>query len=89
MECNLEAYKKAYGTLSYAECADGKYEPEYEKVAIYIDREGKPTHAARQLSSGRWTSKLGQHVDIDHETLEALEGPTYGTVAVFMKRRIT
>ena len=29
-----------------------------------IDTNGKPTHAARQLSSGLWTSKLGKLQDI-------------------------
>lgn len=89
MEYSLEAYKKAYETLSYVECSESNYEPGYEKVTIYINRYGKPTHAARQLSSGRWTSKLGQNVDIDHETPEVLEGPAYGTAAVFMRRRVT
>ena len=28
------------------------------------------THAARQLPSGKWTSKLGDADDIEHNTLE-------------------
>ena len=57
-----------------------------KKIAIYVNPDGKPTHAARQLSSGQWTSKLGQLEGIEHNILEGLTGSEYGTVAVMMKR---
>jgi hypothetical protein len=41
------------------------------KVAIYGDAAGY-THAARQLPSGRWTSKIGKLQDIEHDSLDAL-----------------
>jgi hypothetical protein len=56
-----------------------------EKVALFADPAGIPTHAARQLASGQWTSKLGQAEDIEHE-LRALEGEIYGVVALILKR---
>lgn len=34
----------------------------------------------------RWTSKLGNLEDIEHNSLEGLYGHTYGSVAVIMKR---
>jgi hypothetical protein len=37
------------------------------------------------LVSGRWTSKLGNAEDIEHE-LRALEGEIYGAVALILKR---
>ncbi|MCI0637958.1 MAG: hypothetical protein L0Y72_23715 [Gemmataceae bacterium] len=40
-----------------------------------------PTHAARQLPTGRWSSKLGPSEDIEHD-LHALEGEIYGTIAL-------
>ncbi|HZL34052.1 MAG TPA: hypothetical protein VFC78_02005 [Tepidisphaeraceae bacterium] len=47
-------------------------EPGIEKVAIYVI--GKNwTHAARTLENGKWTSKLGDYEDIEHETLEGFE----------------
>ena len=55
-----------------------------KKIAIYQSG-GLPTHAARQLPDGQWTSKLGRNIDISH-TLPGLEGPEYGQVAVFMRR---
>jgi hypothetical protein len=56
-----------------------------EKIAIFADATGSPTHAARQLTSGRWTSKLGEAEDIEHE-LRAIEGDIYGTVVAILKR---
>jgi len=61
-------------------------EADVEKIAIYTDR-AKPTHAARQLADGSRTSKLGQAGDISHQTLDALEGGLYGSVAQIMSRQ--
>ncbi len=82
----LDAYIKVYEILGYTVCHDAKYENNFEKVAIYVDSNGKPTHAARQLSSGKWTSKLGELEDIDHATVDCLVGLVYGSVAVILKR---
>lgn len=60
----------------------------FEKIAIYGSDHG-PTHASRQLADGKWTSKLGDADDIEHETLEALEGAIYGSVVHIMKRSIS
>jgi hypothetical protein len=38
------------------------------------------------LPTGKWTSKLGDWDDIEHDTLEALEAAFYGRVAQIMKR---
>ncbi len=59
----------------------------FEKVALFVDAAGMPTHAARQVNSGAWTSKLGNSEDIEHE-LRALEGDIYGTVRLILKRRL-
>src|SRR3990170_7524749 len=85
-ENTLEAFIKAYELLGYVICNDGNYEEGFEKIAIYIDDHKKTTHAARQLSSGRWTSKLGILEDIEHTTLDGLRSLVYGTIAAFMKR---
>ena len=80
----LEAFQKAFESLSYQQCAGGTLEEGFEKIAVYA-LAGKPTHAARQLPNGMWTSKLGKSVDITH-LLRGLEGPVYGRVTMFMKR---
>ena len=48
-----------------------------------------PTHAARQLPDGKWTSKLGPFEDIKHSTLVCLKGPLYGEPDTYMKRPVT
>jgi hypothetical protein len=84
-EMTLDAFRKAFESLGYTECKTDSLEAAYEKVALFADSAGRPTHAARQLATGRWTSKLGQSEDIEHE-LRALEGEVYGTVALLLKR---
>jgi hypothetical protein len=60
----------------------------FEKVAIYAKGRQNPTHAARQLPSGVWTSKIGDEEDIEHVSPTVLEGREYGMVAVVMKRPV-
>jgi hypothetical protein len=81
----LEFFIMAYKTLGYSVCEDPAYENNFEKIAIFANSAGKPTHAARQLHSGKWTSKLGSSEDIEH-ALDGVSGSEYGSVAVIMKR---
>jgi hypothetical protein len=82
----VDAYAQAYATLGYVDCPDGSAETGFEKLAIYADFAGTPTHAARLLPSGQWTSKLGQDIDISHTTPADVAGPLYGRVVRYMKR---
>lgn len=81
----IDAFIKAYETLGYVLCDTYEYEEGFEKIAIY-EKNGEPKHAARQLNSESWTSKLGSLEDIEHPTLEDLTGQDYGSVAAIMKR---
>jgi hypothetical protein len=84
----LEAFIQAFGTLGYEPCESGNLEPEFKKIAIYIGASGLVSHAAFQLTDGKWASKLGPGVDIYHE-LEGLaghRGKSYGTVSQFLRR---
>ncbi len=81
----MQALKNLFLDAGYQECSDGTIEEEYKKVAIYVN-DGGPQHAALQLESGRWTSKLGSLEDIEHDTLEALEGDFYGYARVFLRK---
>jgi hypothetical protein len=83
-EETVDAFILAFQTLGYTPCADGGLEEEYEKVALYA-LAGAPKHAARQLPNGKWSSKLGAAVDVEH-VLEGVCGDLYGTVVQFMKR---
>jgi hypothetical protein len=82
----LAAFEAAYRTLGYERCESEALEDGLEKVAIFVDAGQVPTHAARQLPDGIWTSKLGQAEDIRHP-LRQIEGATYGTVALVMSRK--
>jgi len=86
MEETLIAYIKAYQTLGYKPCNDETLEIGYEKIALYVNDEGIPVHAARQLASGMWTSKLGADEDIEHE-LDGLTGKRYGKIGQVLRRR--
>ena len=85
-EVSLTAFVAAFAALGYAAGSDESVELGFKKVALFADPQGVPTHAARQLPTGRWTSKLGQAEDIDHE-LRALEGEVYGAVVAVLRRR--
>ena len=85
------AYQAMFRLYGFEGCADGGSESGFEKIAIFAD-EGRFTHVARQLPSGRWTSKLGENCDIEHE-IDSLTHPrssfpqySYGEVVAFMRR---
>ena len=88
-EETVAAFICAFGTLGYVECDDDFFEDDFEKIAIYAISMGgilSPTHAARQLRNGHWTSKLGPFEDIEHITPENVNCPTYGTPVCYLKR---
>lgn len=73
--------------IGYTCCSDGSLEDGYLKVAIFADSKNIPTHAARQLKNGYWTSKLGKAIDVQH-SINAISHGSYGDVVVYMKRPI-
>jgi len=86
---SLNSWIRTFEMNSYGACENGEPEPGVEKIAVYVDQSGIPQHVARQLPDGTWTSKLGKEEDIQHNSLEALEGDLYGQVTTFMMRRIS
>jgi hypothetical protein len=86
----VEAFIQAYRTLGYEICDSPALEPGVEKIAIYVNNrvDREPTHAARQLPSGKWTSKLGRAEDIEHDALQGDYPPgcRYGEEATFLAR---
>ncbi len=82
----LLTFVGAFNQLGYERCADGSMEDGYEKIAIYQSNDGLVSHMARQLSNGRWTSKIGMLEDIEHADPSELEGDRYGVVAQYMRR---
>lgn len=105
-EPTVECFVETFRWLGYRICAGSQPEFAYEKVALYAIhrsygparpperwqgvRDWEPTHMARQLRDGTWTSKCGPGEDITHFTLDALESygspAKYGCPVLFMRR---
>ena len=84
-EETVHNFVEVFADAGYEVCADGVIENGFEKIAIFAIN-GEPTHVARQLNTGRWTSKLGNLEDIDHAMLEEVECHIYGKVVTYMRR---
>ncbi len=85
-ELTVDAVAAGLGTVGYAPCPDGGQEPGFEKAAVYA-RGGVPTHVARQAAGGLWSSKLGRDCTVSHATPGGVEGPVYGKVVLYLRRR--
>lgn len=85
-DVTIDNFIAAFRKKGYELCVGAHHEWRYEKVALYADRAGLPTHAARLSWRGVWISKLGQNVDIAHKSHDLLDGPLYGTVVHVMRR---
>jgi hypothetical protein len=86
---NLTTIIKSFQNIGYKVEHGNKaklFLPHIQKIAIYTLFNNAPSHVARQLCNGKWTSKLGENIDIEHDTLEVLEGPAYGLVRVIMSK---
>src|SRR5258708_31227200 len=85
---SLGAFIKAFESIGY-ELADDvpRKTKGYERITLYA-LNGRPTHAAKQLPNGKWSSKLGGAEDIEH-TLTGLHGEKYGKAVHFMPRPVT
>lgn len=85
-EETVDAFIKAFEALGYSVCPDDSLELDHEKVVLYVDANRTPTHMARQLADGKWTSKLGRSYDISHDTANCVSGGLYGRTEIFMRR---
>ena len=83
---SLGGFIAMFRSQGFEPCPDASLEPDMEKLGIYVDRSGDFTHVAKQLLDGRWTSKLGQLNDIEHNTLEDLVGELYGFPQVYLRK---
>jgi hypothetical protein len=82
----LDTFVKAFAALGFKPIAQAESVEGFELIALFA-KNGQPTHAARKLPNGLWTSKLGFQDDIEHE-LTAIEGDAYGQVALFLGRQL-
>lgn len=80
----LDGWMAGYAALGFERCESAEWETGKEKLAIFV-ADGIPSHVARQLPNGMWTSKMGNMEDIEH-TLAGLADGKYGQVHVIMQR---
>jgi len=84
----IAVLEQALRALGFEDCeTDDVFEADYDKVAIYGNTLFY-THAAKQLSNGKWSSKLGKAEDIEHDSPEDVAGGIYGEVVEILRRRI-
>jgi hypothetical protein len=84
---NINSFIKLFESIGYEICADELLEEGYLKIAIY-EINNTPTHAAKQLPNGLWSSKLGPNVDVSHTIETTKNSSVYGNVSVFMRRPV-
>ncbi|QHD65754.1 hypothetical protein GS397_00825 [Sphingobium yanoikuyae] len=84
-EETLAAFTELFTLSGFERCINDQPEPGYEKVALY-GRDGAILHAARLLPSGKWASKLGVSIDIEHSCPVAISGGEYGWVVAVFRR---
>jgi hypothetical protein len=85
-DATIDAFRLMFTSVGFEPCPDASLESDFEKVALFASETRVPKHAARQLATGRWTSKLGIFEDIEHD-LRDIEGSVYGSVVLIMKRK--
>ena len=87
----IESWREIFEREGYEETHSRDIEPDYEKIAIYVSLEDfLPSHVAKS-DGRRWKSKLGKGQDLEHASLDLLEGDQfdeYGVVEVVLRRAI-
>lgn len=90
---SIDNFVEFYKLFGYIPCGKNfSYDNKFNKIALYVDKNNFPTHAAKQYDEKYWESKIGNYERILH-TLEGLEGShhkySYGCVhMVFRKIRL-
>lgn len=85
-EVDIQSFIELYSLVGYEVCGNSDYELGFEKIAIFALNDGTPTHAARQLENGKWTSKMGPWHDVEHSLNSMNNSVEYGSAVVFMAR---
>lgn len=83
---SIAGLENLFRWLGFKKCRGSRLETAYQKVALYASK-GLWTHVALQMSNGRWRSKLGKGVLIEHRTPLSLTGDLYGNVYLYMRTR--
>ena len=84
-EETIDSFVQLFRQHGYEICENALKERGFTKIALFT-KDNIPTHAARQLLNGLWTSKLGILEDVRH-TLFAISDGLYGSVALILKKK--
>ncbi|MBC7553967.1 MAG: hypothetical protein H7257_08310 [Taibaiella sp.] len=87
-DINVRRYINYFAEIGFAPIDNSQPEKNILKIAIYADKSNDFTHVARQLPSGKWTSKIGDWEDIEHDTLDDIAGGAYGKPVTIMAQKI-
>lgn len=91
-DTSLTTVTRIFTADGYAETNDRNIEAGYLKAAIYVDMQDFDTYSHVAMSDGVvWKSKLGKGQDIEHDSLDLLEGDQkdeYGIVATILRKAI-
>lgn len=89
---SLTTVVRIFTSNGYTETDNRQVEAGYLKAAIYVELDDIEIYSHVALSDGNvWKSKLGKGQDIEHDSLDLLEGQNqdeYGIVAVILRKPI-
>ena len=88
---SIDTFLMLFESQGFERCERMDTEPGFEKIAVFGEEEYF-THVALQLPNGRWSSKLGNDVVIEHELYDLTRRRSpfpqyrYGAVVGVMRR---
>ena len=86
-EESVNSFASLFQRIGYVVCPSFEHEAGFQKIVIYAE-DDDPLHVAHELPSGRWSSKLGDWEDIEHESPMTLADGRYGRPVVAMRRSV-
>ncbi len=87
LDVSITTYINYFTNLGFSITNDKNFEEGVKKIAIYKNEQDEFKHVARLMSNGKWTSKIGDWEDIEHDTLEVLADRSYGKPCLIMEKR--
>jgi hypothetical protein len=87
---DADEYIQLFNKKGFCETQNRLFEKNKIKIAVYLKKDAFNydfKHVARLLENGKWTSKLGDWEDIEHETPEDLIGASYGNNIIIMEKQ--
>lgn len=83
----VATFEALFTRLGFEPVVDSSLEAGYEKVALFVDDSGAPSHVSWQTVNGYWASKVGtQGTDCLHKRPEDANCEAYGTVSRYYRR---